>query len=93
METPKFSIIQISDLHKDSDFNYNQLIDSLKSDIANYANLGIYPVRYIVVCGDLIQGTRNTDIDKGNQDIQRQYEEVSVFFFYLVDVFLNGDIS
>ena len=93
METPKFSIIQISDLHKDSDFNYNQLIDSLKSDIANYANLGIYPVRYIVVCGDLIQGTRNTDIAKGNQDIQRQYEEVSVFLHNLVDVFLNGDIS
>lgn len=93
METPKFSIIQISDLHKDSDFNYNQLIDSLKSDIANYANLGIYPVKYIVVCGDLIQGTRNTDIAKGNQDIQRQYEEVSVFLHNLVDVFLNGDIS
>ena len=93
METQKFSIIQISDLHKDSDFNYNQLIDSLKSDIANYANLGIYPVRYIVVCGDLIQGTRNTDIAKGNQDIQRQYEEVSVFLHNLVDVFLNGDIS
>ena len=93
METPKFSIIQISDLHKDSDFNYNQLIDSLKSDIANYTNLGIYPVKYIVVCGDLIQGTRNTDIAKGNQDIQRQYEEVSVFLHNLVSVFLNGDIS
>lgn len=93
MEIPKFSIIQISDLHKDSDFNYNQLIDSLKSDIANYANLGIYPVKYIVVCGDLIQGTRNTDIAKGNQDIQKQYEEVSVFLHNLVDVFLNGDIS
>lgn len=93
MVTPKFSIIQISDLHKDSDFNYNQLIDSLKSDTANYVNFGIYPVRYIVVCGDLIQGTRNTDIAKGNQDIQRQYEEVSVFLHNLVDVFLNGDIS
>ena len=93
MVTPKFSIIQISDLHKDSDFNYNQLIDSLKSDTANYVNLGIYHVRYIVVCGDLIQGTRNTDIAKGNQDIQRQYEEVSVFLHNLVDVFLNGDIS
>ena len=69
------------------------MIDSLKSDIANYANLGIYPVRYIVVCGDLIQGTRYTDIAKGNQDIQRQYEEVSVFLHNLVDVFLNGDIS
>lgn len=80
-------------MHKDSDFNYNQLIDSLKSDTANYVNLGIYPVRYIVVCGDLIQGTRNTDIAKGNQDIQRQYEEVSVFLHNLVDVFLNGDIS
>ena len=93
MVTPKFSIIQISDLHKDSDFNYNQLIDSLKSDTSNYVNLGIYPVRYIVVFGDLIQGTRNTDIAKGNQDIQRQYEEVSVFLHNLVDVFLNGDIS
>lgn len=80
-------------MHKDSDFNYNQLIDSLKSDTANYVNFGIYPVRYIVVCGDLIQGTRNTDIAKGNQDIQRQYEEVSVFLHNLVDVFLNGDIS
>ena len=80
-------------MHKDSDFNYNQLIDSLKSDTANYVNLGIYHVRYIVVCGDLIQGTRNTDIAKGNQDIQRQYEEVSVFLHNLVDVFLNGDIS
>lgn len=93
METPKFSIIQISDLHKDSDSNYNQLIDSLKSDKAKYENLGIYPVRYIVVCGDLIQGTRNTDIAKGDQDIQKQYEEVSVFLYNLVDVFLNGDIS
>lgn len=80
-------------MHKDSDSNYNQLIDSLKSDKAKYENLGIYPVRYIVVCGDLIQGTRNTDIAKGDQDIQKQYEEVSVFLHNLVDVFLNGDIS
>lgn len=93
METPKFSIIQISDLHKDSDFSYNQLLDSLKSDADHYAGLGIYPVRYIVVCGDLIQGTRHTDIDKGNQDIQGQYEEVSAFLHGLVDVFLNGDLS
>lgn len=83
METPKFSIIQISDLHKNSDFNYNQLIDSLKSDIANCENLGLYPMRYIVVCGDLIQGTRNTDIAKGNQDIQRQYEEFSTMILWM----------
>lgn len=74
-------------MHKDSDSNYNQLIDSLKSDKAKYENLGIYPVRYIVVCGDLIQGTRNTDIAKGDQDILKQYEEVSVFLHNLVDVF------
>ena len=72
-------------MHKDSYCNYDQSIDSWKSEIANDAKLRIYPVRYIVVCGDLIQGTRNTDIAKGNQDIQRQYEEVSVFLHNLVE--------
>lgn len=93
MNNSKFSILQISDLHKDSDFSYNQLLDSLKSDSANYARLGIYPVKYIVVCGDLIQGTRHTDKDEGNHDIKGQYNEVSAFLHSLVDFFLDGDIN
>ncbi len=93
MNNPKFSIIQISDLHKDSDFSYNQLFDSLKSDSEKYASLGIFPVSYIVVCGDLIQGTQSEDIAKGNDEIHGQYEEVSAFLRELVDFFLDGELG
>lgn len=49
MSNKVFSILHISDLHKDESCNYNQLLDSLKADKDKFPSLGIAPVKYILV--------------------------------------------
>ena len=62
MNNNVFSILHISDLHKDESCNYNQLLDSLKTDKDKYQSLGIAPVKYIVVSGDLVHGSNKDDV-------------------------------
>lgn len=88
-----FSILHISDLHKDENCNYNQLLDSLKTDKERYQSLGIAPVKYIVVSGDLVHGSNKDDTKEACGDISQQYGEVSVFLQDLVNAFLDGDIN
>lgn len=92
MSNKVFSILHISDLHKDESCNYNQLLDSLKADKYKYPSLGIAPVKYIVVSGDLVHGSNKDDAKEACEEISQQYEEVAEFLQSLVNTFLDGEI-
>ncbi|MDR0604100.1 MAG: metallophosphoesterase [Bacteroidales bacterium] len=80
----KISILHISDLHKEATDNYNNLFQSMKDDCDKYTKKGIRMPEIIVVSGDLIKGgTQN--------EIRKQYEEVTEFLNKLVGFFLTGD--
>lgn len=87
----KVSILHISDLHKDDDDDYGNLLSSLVTDI-DYCkdNKGINKPDIIVVSGDIIRGATG---DNSDEEIKRQYAQVKVFLESLVDVFLDGDKS
>lgn len=93
MNNNVFSILHISDLHKDESCNYNQLLDSIKTDKDKYQASGIAPVKYIVVSGDLVHGSNKDDVKEACEEISQQYSEVAVFLQDLASVFLDGDIS
>ena len=80
----KFSILHISDLHKENADNYENLLQSLKDDCEKYVSNGIKKPEIIVISGDLISGG-TTD------EIIVQYSIVTNFINLLVDFFLNGD--
>lgn len=92
MNNNVFSILHISDLHKDESCNYNQLLDSLKADKDKFPSLGIAPVKYIVVSGDLVHGSNKDDAKEACEEISQQYAEVAVFLQGLVSTFLDGEI-
>lgn len=92
MSNKVFSILHISDLHKDESCNYNQLLDSLKADKDKFPSLGIAPVKYIVVSGDLVHGSNKDDAKEACEEISQQYAEVAVFLQGLVSTFLDGEI-
>ena len=92
MNNNVFSILHISDLHKDESCNYNQLLDSLKTDKDKYQSLGIAPVKYIVVSGDLVHGSNKDNVKEACEEIDQQYAEVAVFLQDLVSTFLDGEI-
>lgn len=81
----KLSILHISDLHKAKGVSYDSLLDSLCDDRQRLMQESIQIPNFIVISGDLIEGAYTDD------DIQKQYEEVSLFLEKLVAEFLDGD--
>ena len=72
---PAFSILHISDLHKDADASYDQLLASLEDDrvIWRNGNPTILEPSFIVVSGDLIQGCElNMTKKAGNPPYERK---------------------
>jgi 3',5'-cyclic AMP phosphodiesterase CpdA len=91
---PAFSILHISDLHKDADASYDQLLASLEDDrvIWRNGNPTILEPSFIVVSGDLIQGCElNMTKKAATEMLDRQYAEVEAFLAALANRFLNGD--
>ncbi len=94
MAYPEFSILHISDLHKDADASYNQLLASLEDDRVTWRNGNptILEPSFIVVSGDLIQGCElNMTKKAATEMLDSQYAEVEAFLADLADRFLNGD--
>ena len=94
MAYPEFSILHISDLHKDADASYDQLLASLEDDrvIWRNGNPTILEPSFIVVSGDLIQGCElNMTKKAATEMLDRQYAEVEAFLAALANRFLNGD--
>jgi predicted MPP superfamily phosphohydrolase len=80
----KFSILHISDLHKDSDDSYENLYSSLESDFNQIKEDGISLPNIITVSGDIISGGNN-------EEIIVQYKASKNFLEKLVTLFLKGD--
>lgn len=81
----QISILQISDIHKPKNGDYEHLYQSLVEDCDRYVNEeGIEKPNFVVVCGDLINGGA---VD----EIRLQYADVLKFLNKLCDYFLNGD--
>ena len=86
-----YTILHISDLHKPRTANYDNLFASLCIDCERYTANEIRKPEIIVVSGDLVEGSRQTDYAVAEQEIKKQYEEVGEFLCRLVDYFLDGD--
>ena len=80
----KFSILHISDIHKIEDVTYQSLLNSIKRDMVNWENEGIQKPSFIVISGDLIQGS-DTD-----EKIEKQYQEVTWLLEELTKLILDG---
>ena len=80
----KISILHISDLHKRPGTDYDSLFESLLNDRVLLQREGIQLPDYIVVSGDLIQGSEHFE------EIEFQYREVRHFFDLLANDYLGG---
>lgn len=87
----RYTILHISDLHKSPNTSYDNLFESLCVDCEHYMADGIEKPEIIVVSGDLVEGSRNTEVKKAEEEIWLQYEEVTKFLDKLVAYFLDGD--
>lgn len=85
-----YSILHISDLHKESSKSYDNLFCSLVTDREKRINAGITPEQIIVVSGDLIEGVKDYS-DDAEDLLMKQYDEVTLFLNSLVETFLQGD--
>jgi 3',5'-cyclic AMP phosphodiesterase CpdA len=93
-----FAILHISDLHRNEDgmVGNNQLFNSLTIDADSYTKTSdeyIPKPSIIIVSGDIIYGSHNSDLLLANEEIQRQYKEAGDLLNMLVDEFLSGDKS
>ena len=80
----KISILHISDLHKRPGTDYDSLFESLLNDRVLLQREGIRLPDYVVVSGDLIQGS--TD----QKETEGRYRDVRRFFDLLASDYLGG---
>jgi hypothetical protein len=91
-----FTILHLSDLHRNEDgmVSNDQLISSLQLDAdrytsAQYENLPKPSI--IIISGDLIYGSGNSDIKAAEDEVREQYREANQFVNQLTEEFLEGD--
>lgn len=84
----KFSIMHISDIHRGTHTDLNNLFESLVRDSEEYVKQGIPKPSLIVVCGDVVEGS---DEPNAEDVIRAQYYESTKFFEQLVEHFLGGE--
>jgi len=90
----KFTILHISDLHKDPRSDYDQLLCSLESDKAKWDKMGVVSPSFIVVSGDLVQGVNiGLTEEDATQQLRHQYSETGTFLEKLTNTFLKGQKS
>ena len=86
-----YSILHLSDLHRISDENIDCLLSSFEIEKSKYAEEGISAPHFIVVSGDIVQGSKSDDAAKAKKEIQTQYVTASRFLSSMADMFLEGD--
>lgn len=86
-----YSILHLSDLHRISDENIDCLLSSFEIEKSKYAEEGISAPHFIVVSGDIVQGSKSDDAAKAKKEIQTQYVTASRFLLSMADMFLEGD--
>ncbi|MDR1503617.1 MAG: metallophosphoesterase [Prevotella sp.] len=83
----KFTILHISDLHKQNEDDYDNVLQSLKDDCFGYCkDFSLSKPEVIVVTGDIIKGGTPVEINI-------QYTQVSDFLNKLTEYFLDNDKS
>lgn len=87
-----FSILHISDLHKDNSADYKYLLSSLETDRSKWTSEGIPSPEFIVISGDMVQGVKDFKCSKdvANAELSKQYGETEKFLIELADKFLGG---
>lgn len=85
----RYTILHISDLHKSPNTCYDNLFESLCVDCEHYMADGIEKPEIIVVSGDLVEGSRNTEVKKAEEENWLQYEEVTKFLDKLCCLFFR----
>ncbi len=90
----RFSIMHVSDLHRDltDELNNMCLLESIARDIERYGNEGceILKPSLCIVSGDLVYGTA-PDATDPSTELQRQYNQAEDFLVGLSDRFFDGD--
>ncbi len=86
----KINILQISDLHRGmvGRIGNAALLDSLLTDI-EYSLKKIPSIDIVIVCGDLVQGIKATNIEAAEQ-LYSQYEEAEDFLSNLCTKVVGG---
>jgi hypothetical protein len=90
----RYSILHVSDLHRDPDDEVDNvwLLDSLLRDRGAYAASGIPEPAICVVSGDLVFGADPERTD-ALAEVSRQYREAIDFLAGVADEFFDGDRS
>lgn len=86
----QISILHISDLHRISAQNVDCLRASFEVEKEYYIANNIPMPSYIVVSGDIVNGSKEQDATKAKQEIKEQYNVASKFLSDLCDIFLYG---
>ena len=89
----KITILHISDLHRITEANVNCLSASFNVEKEYYRANHIPMPSFIVVSGDIIQGSKEGEVSKAQAEIQSQYEVAAKFLSGLCDLFFGGDRS
>ena len=75
----KITILHISDLHRITEANVDCLSASFNVEKDYYRANDIPMPSFIVVSGDIIQGSKETDTSKAQAEIKSQYEVAGKF--------------
>ena len=86
----KISILHISDLHRITADNVDCLLASFEVEQEYYRKNGIPQPSFIVVSGDIINGSNEKDAIKAQKEIKEQYQVASKFLAGLCEVFFGG---
>lgn len=89
----EFSIIHISDLHRITSDNMGCLLSSFQIEKEKYTAEAIKRPAFIVVSGDIVQGSQNPDSATAQEEIINQYIIASQFLRELAKELLDGDIN
>ena len=86
----KLSIIHISDLHRITADNVDCLLASFEVEKEYYRANGIAQPSFVVVSGDIINGSNEKDAIKAQKEIKEQYQVAGKFLVGLSEVFFEG---
>ena len=91
-----FTILHVSDLHRNEDgmVSNDQLISSLQLDADRYTSPhfeNLPKPSVIIISGDLIYGSGNSDPKAAEEEVREQYVEAHELANQLTDEFLEGD--
>jgi len=84
------SILHISDLHRITKDNVDCLRASFEVEKDYYSRKGIPQPSFVVVSGDIINGSNEQDAVKAREEIRAQYQVASQFLVGLCEVFFDG---